>query len=97
MRARLIRTEASPEVIEAGIQLTRDVLVPAARQREGFRGYIGLVDAEQGVGLAVTLWEDDQTELASDEASRPAREQLAESFGAKISVEKYDVPLIEWP
>ena len=96
MRARLIRTEASPDVLEAGIQMTKDVLVPAARAREGFRGYIGLLDVERGVGLAVTLWKDDQTELASDEASRAAREQLAESFGAKVSVEKYDVPIAEF-
>ena len=95
MRARLIRTEAPPEVIEAGIQMTKDALVPAAREREGFRGYIGLVDAEQGLGLAITLWEDEQTEQASDEASRASREQLAESFGAKVSVEKYDVAITE--
>lgn len=97
MRARLIRTEASPEVMEAGIQITKDVLVPAAKEREGFRGYIALVDAERGVGLAVTLWEDDETELASDEASRPLREQIAESVGAKVSVEKYDVAVSEIP
>ena len=95
MRARLIRTEASPEVMEAGIQMTKDVLVPAAREREGFRGYIGLYDAERGVGLAVTLWEDDQTEQASDDASRLMREQLAESVGARVSVEKYDVAITE--
>ena len=97
MRARLIRTEASPEVLEAGIQITRDVLVPAAREREGFRGYIGLFDAERGVGLAVTLWEDDQTEQASDQASSALREQIAESVGAKVSVEKYDVAIMELP
>lgn len=97
MRARLIRTEASPEVMEAGIQITRDVLVPAAREREGFRGYIALFDSESGIGLAVTLWDDDQTEQASDDASRPLREQIAESVGAHVSVEKYDVAVIEMP
>lgn len=96
MRARLIWTEASPEVIDAGLQITKDVLVPAARERDGFRGYIALFDTDRGVGLAVTLWEDEQTEQASDEASQALREQLAESVGAKVSVEKYDVAVTEF-
>lgn len=95
MRARLIRTEASRDVVEAGIQITKEVLVPAARERDGFRGYIALYDADRGLGLAVTFWEDEQTEQASDDASRASREQLAQSLGAKVSVEKYDVALAE--
>ena len=95
MRARLITTKASPEVVEAGIQLTKDVLVPAARQQEGFRGYIGIYDAPSGTGMALTLWEDERTEEASDEALRPNREQFAEAFGADMRVDKYDVAVAE--
>lgn len=95
MRARLIRTEASLDLVEPGIQYTKDVLVPAARETEGFRGYIALYDADRGLGLAMTLWEDEQTEQASDDVSRPSREQLAQRFGFKVSVEKYDVALAE--
>ena len=43
----------------------------------------------------MTLWEDETTELASDEASREAREQLAQAFGAEVTVKKYDVAAAE--
>ncbi|CAN5648841.1 hypothetical protein BH20ACT23_BH20ACT23_11310 [soil metagenome] len=96
MRARVILTAASPEVVEAGVQLTEDVLVPNARQQAGYRGYIALYDVERGVGTAITLWEDEATEKASDEELRPGREQFAAAFGAEVRVEKYDVGVAEF-
>ena len=95
MRARVIVTSASPELVEQAVQLTRDVLVPNSREQEGYRGYIAFYDAERGTGTAVTLWEDERTEEASDEALRPAREQFAAAFGADVRVEKYDVAFAE--
>lgn len=96
MRARVIVTDAPEEVLDAGIQLTRDVLVPAARAQDGFRGYIALIDRSSRRSLAITLWEDEPTESASDEASRERREEAAKAFGASIvSVDKYDVPIVE--
>lgn len=95
MRARVIFSTASPEVVERGAQLTRDVLVANARLQPGYRGYIALYDADRGVGTAVTLWQDEATEEASDEALRPAREQFAAAFGADVRVEKYDVAVAE--
>jgi hypothetical protein len=95
MRARVITTTASPEVVEAGVQLTKDVLVPAARHQEGFRGYIAIYDTDKGTGIAVTLWEDERTELASDEALGATREQFATTFGAEVLVDKYDVAFAE--
>lgn len=95
MRARVIITTASKEVVEGAIQLTREVLVPNARNQDGYRGYIGIYDAERGVGSAITLWEDERTELASDEALAPAREQFASMFEAEVRVEKYDVAVAE--
>ncbi len=95
MRARVITTKASSDIVEAGVQLTRDVLVPNARQYEGYRGYVAIHDAARGVGIAVTLWEDEASEEASDEAIRPSREQMAEQFGAEVVVDKYDVAIAE--
>ena len=95
MRARVIITKASPEVVQGAIDLTRDVLVPNARQQEGYRGYIAVYDTERGVGQAITLWEDEATEMASDEALKPAREQFAAAFDAELRVEKWDVAVAE--
>lgn len=95
MRARVIITTASKEVVEGAVQVTREMLVPNARQQEGYRGYIGIYDADRGVGSAITLWEDERTEMASDAALAPAREQFAAMFEAEVRVEKYDVAVAE--
>ena len=96
MRARVIVTDAPAEIIDAGAQMTRDVLVPASRAQEGYRGYIALYDRATGRSLAVTLWEDEESETASDKASRGRREEAAKAFGANIvSVDKYDVAVAE--
>ena len=96
MRARVIVTDAPTEIIEAGAQMTRDVLVPASRAQEGYRGYVALYDRSSGRSLAITLWEDEGTEVASDDASRERREEAARAFGASIvSVDKYDVAIAE--
>ncbi len=96
MRARVIVTKAPASVLETGIQLTKDVLVPRARGQEGYRGYIAVYDEETGRSLTITLWDDPATEHASDEKARPGREEAAKTFGAEIlSVDKYNVAVAE--
>lgn len=96
MKARVILTKADAALVEAGAEYTRSVLVPAAREHEGYRGYIGLYDSLRGFGMAVTLWEDERTERLSDEAIRESREQAARDFGVEQWVEKYDVAVADF-
>lgn len=91
MKARIIYTRADPSLVRAGAEYTRTVLVPAAREHQGYRGYIALYDETRGLGMAVTLWEDERTERLSDDAIRPAREQAARDFDVEQWVEKYEV------
>lgn len=93
MKARIIYTKADPSLVQAGVDYTRTVLVPAAREHEGYRGYIALYDEARGLGMAVTLWEDERTEQLSDDAIRPSREQAARDFGVEQWIEKYDVAI----
>ncbi len=95
MKARVIVTEADRTLLEAGAQLTRDVLVPAARQQPGYRGYVAIYDPDRGIGLAVTLWQDEQAEQDSDDALCPSREQFAEQYGVHVTVQKYDVAAVD--
>lgn len=98
MKARVIITNGGdPGLVEAGVELTRDVLVPAAKLHDGYRGYVSIFDAARGVSMAVTLWEDEETELRSDEAVRASREQLAREYGVEVTVEKYDVAVVDVP
>lgn len=93
MKARVIHTRADASLLEAGAEYTRTVLVPAAREHEGYRGYIAIYDTARGVAMAVTLWEDERTEQLSDDAIRESREQAARDFGVEQWVEKYDVAI----
>ena len=97
MRARIIMTKADASLLEAGAEYTRSILVPAAREHEGYRGYIALYDAARGLGMAVTLWQDERTEQLSDDAIRESREQAARDFGVEQWVEKYDVVVADVP
>lgn len=94
MRARVIITTGAPELIEGFAALTADVLVPASREQPGYRGYVAFT-APEGVTHAVTLWEDEATEQASDDALRANRESFAVAFGVDLRVEKYDVAFAE--
>jgi len=96
MKARIIMTRADRSLLEAGADYTRTVLVPAAREHEGYRGYVALYDAERGLGMAVTLWADERTEILSDDAIKEAREQAARDFGVEQWVEKYDVVIADF-
>jgi hypothetical protein len=78
-------------------ELTRDVLVAASKAQEGYRGYVALYQREEGRAMAVTLWEDERSERASDAISGPSRNAFAEAVGAEISVDLYDVAIADIP
>lgn len=92
MRARIIIVDVPEAAFDAAEQAATHVLVPAAREESGYRGYIALLDRTTGRSMSVTLWEDDETEVASDAAARDRREQGVKALGATVvAVEKYDV------
>lgn len=91
MIARVIWTKAAPELSDTWVEVTREILVPASRSQEGYRGYIGIIDRGSGVAMAVTLWEDENTERKSDEVARGPREQMAREAGAEVRVDRYEV------
>ena len=95
MRARVITSKADPSLTDQWAQLTRDVLIPAARDRDGYAGYVAFYERESGTAVAVTLWETEETEKASDLASTPSREAFADSVGAEIRVDYYDVAAVD--
>jgi hypothetical protein len=97
MRARVVSTKADPSLTDQWAQLTRDVLIPAAKGRDGYAGYVAFYQRESGTTVAVTLWEDEETEKASDLASAPSRQAFADSVGAEIRVDYYDVAVVDVP
>ena len=97
MRARVITTKADPSLMDQWIETTRSLLVETSKAREGYAGYIAFYDRESGEAVAVTLWDDERAEAASDEASAPSRQAFADAVGAELRVDRYDVAVVDVP
>lgn len=96
MHARVSVFEGPPDRTAEGIRLARESILPAARLLEGFKGIHILFDRETGRSLTVTLWEDEESMLRSEEAARRIKEESARASGDQmVSVERYEVALSE--
>jgi hypothetical protein len=84
--------------MDEGLRQAREVVLPMARQIEGFEGMIALGDRQSGKTLGITFWESEEAMRASEEAAGRLREETAEAGGDTIAgVERYEVGLFEVP
>lgn len=73
-------------------RVLREQVLPHARQLDGFRGAIGLVDRSNRKAIAYTLWESETAMTASEEAANQMRSDAVQAIGASTpTVERYDV------
>jgi hypothetical protein len=94
--ARLHTLEATPEEYEAGLRLVQDDLLPWARESSGYCGAIGLVDADSGRALLLTLWADDEARANSAAAADRLGSLAADATGARRqSIENFEVSLFD--
>jgi hypothetical protein len=66
------------EGMEQMIRLLHQTIVPAARQQQGFKGFLGLLNRYEGKGMAITMWQT-EADLRACEASGYYQEQLAQA------------------
>lgn len=97
MYSRVITTQSPPpEDVEPVVDFVRQVLLPASQGMEGYKGYVALFDRKTGKSVTVTLWENEETERRSDEASRSAREEAMKALGGEVlSVEQFEVAVAD--
>jgi heme-degrading monooxygenase HmoA len=94
--ARISTLEGPPELMDEGLRQAREVVLPGAKQIEGFKGMIALGDRQSGKTLGITFWESEELMRASEEAANQLREESAEAGGDTIAgVERYEVGLFE--
>ena len=95
MYARVTTFTGSAAEAEAGIASFRANVVPWAR--ESGRGAILLLDRESGAGIAMTLWDDEESMRASEERANALRADAAEQMGAtnEPGVGRYEVAVFE--
>ena len=81
MYARLSTYQGSPNSedaqVEEGLRYAREEVLPRARQMDGFRGVISLLDRRSGKSLSVTLWASEEAMRASEEEANRLRNASA--------------------
>jgi heme-degrading monooxygenase HmoA len=76
MFGRMITLEVQPGKIDEAISIYRNAVVPAVRQREGFKGISLLVDRNGHKRMRIVIWETAADTIAG-EAGRFLSEQIA--------------------
>ena len=84
--------EAPPERLDDMTHESREHVLPALRQQDGFSGALVFVERASGKVLGLTLWESEQAMNATEEAAYWLRVFSAEAAGGMITdVERYEV------
>ncbi|MCP3818033.1 hypothetical protein NLX86_07850 [Streptomyces sp. A3M-1-3] len=92
MFARLSTYQGSPVPAEGDLTAISEALVKQVRTVSGFRGVYYLVDRASGKAKSLTLWEDEQAMLASEDLATRIREEAAQREGQRIvAVERFEV------
>jgi heme-degrading monooxygenase HmoA len=96
VHARLSTFEGSPDQIDESLSQVREEILPQAKQMDGFKGVIILLERQSGNSRSITFWESEEAMRASEEAANRLREESAEAGGETIvGVERYEVGLFE--
>jgi heme-degrading monooxygenase HmoA len=94
--ARVHVIQSTPEQQDEGLEIVRDQLLPWLRDSSGYRGLIRLADRAGGKTLVVTLWADEESLQASEQAGEQLSALTAETVGAtRRSLDDYEVTLWE--
>jgi heme-degrading monooxygenase HmoA len=86
----------SDESVEEIIRQTRETVLPVVRKMGGYKGVLSLLDRHSGHALSITLWEDGEAMMASEEAAHQTRAQAADIASELIvGVERFEVTFWE--
>jgi heme-degrading monooxygenase HmoA len=96
MFARVSTLHGPPDLLEASLGVIRQEVLPAFRERPGFKGILSLVNPERGASITISLWQSEADMHASDKEAQSLRAAAAEAGDDQIlSVERYEVGLYE--
>ncbi len=95
MHARVSTAEVQPGRMDEMVSISRDSVLPAARQQQGFEGGLWLTDSDTNKAMIVTLWETKEA-MEAGEQSGYYREQVGKFGGllaGEVVREAYEVSL----
>ena len=94
MYAKSVTYQARPETIDEGVAYVRDESMPALTAMDGWTGLSMISDRESGRCIITTAWSTKEALDASDQLMMAKRERGAEIFGAKPSVDVWDIAVV---
>lgn len=95
MFGRMSFLSGDPARIDDVIAYAHDTVKPATDPLPGNLGLGAWVNRESGDVLVMTVWQDEATLLASDDAVLQLREDAAQMIAGTASVERYEAALID--
>ncbi len=93
MYARVSTVEVQPGKMDEAVSVSRDSVLPAAQQQQGFKGGFWMTDLDGNKFMAVTLWESKE-DMEASEAGGYYREQIGKYeglFAGEVVREAYEV------
>jgi hypothetical protein len=92
MYARVNATEWNPELVEQGMKLTEDKIIPSYQEHPGFKGYILLTEPGGGNrAIAITLWDSEENMASSAGIARAMVGELKGVLQAPPKTDNYEV------
>ena len=96
MFARMHTLETTPEQHDQGLEIVRDQILPWLRDSSGFRGLIRLSAPGRGKSFVITLWADEESLRASEDAGKRLSELTAATIGVtKRELDEFEVTLFD--
>jgi heme-degrading monooxygenase HmoA len=98
MFARVTTIQLQPGVADDVTQYVRDIVVPAAKQAQGFGGIQVLVNPATNTGIAITFWDSEANMIAGEASSSYYAQALAggaQFFAAQPTREAFEVRIKE--
>jgi hypothetical protein len=92
MWARVVTSETPVDKVDFAIKTINDEVMPAAKKIRGLKGAYWLGDRTTGKGIAVFLYESEQTLKEAEDVAKELRKQTAEKIGLTFhSVDRLEV------
>jgi hypothetical protein len=98
MYARVTMVTNNPDLVESGLAVMREKVVPTAKMQKGYKGYLLLGDRSTGKSIAITMWETEADRDATGQGSEYFEKImpfLAELDMSDMVIENYEVLINE--
>ena len=93
MYARVLTSQVPPDKVEEVTRRWQEEVLPVAKQQQGLKDILLLVDPSAGRSMAISLWETEEARTAYEQS--PVFQELASKFADVVSeppsVQQYEV------